>query len=84
MSDLLAALPVVKRNQYFIPATECLVRICKAFPPLREEVTSLLLKLGKISLSQMKKSSGVGMCYLKFCFTISSDFKISALLKKLL
>lgn len=59
MSDLLAALPVVKRNQYFIPATECLVRICKAFPPLREEVTSLLLKLGKISLSQMKKSSGV-------------------------
>ena len=60
MDNLLAGLPAAKRNQFFVPALESLVRICKAFPPLRVDVTDLLLKLGKVSSSQLSKSSLTG------------------------
>ncbi|XP_012557511.2 integrator complex subunit 2 isoform X1 [Hydra vulgaris] len=55
VSDLLMALPVSKRNQFFVPALSCFTRICKAFPPLRNEVVKLLLSIGKIAASQLSK-----------------------------
>jgi len=67
MHDLLAALPVSKRNQLFVPALGCLQRICRAFPPIREEVTVLLLKIGRIGLSQLNKSSLTGKSFTFFC-----------------
>ncbi|XP_066936944.1 integrator complex subunit 2-like isoform X1 [Clytia hemisphaerica] len=57
MKDLLCALPVAKRNQFFVPALCCLQRICKAFPPIREEVVALLLQIGRIAISQQNKTS---------------------------
>ena len=60
LNNLLAALPVAKRNQFFVSALPSLVRICKAFPPLREETTELLLKIGKVAVSQLNKSSLTG------------------------
>lgn len=63
MDDMLAALPVAKRNQFFVPALKCLARISKAFPPVREEVTELLLKLGRVAFSQVNKTSFLGKLF---------------------
>jgi len=57
LCDLLLTLPTVKRNQFFVPSLTCLLRISKAFPPLREDITDLLLKLGKIANSQLDKNA---------------------------
>lgn len=66
MNDLLAALPVAKRNQFFVPALGCMERMSKAFPPIREEITDLLLKIGRIGFSQLSNSSLTPISMVKF------------------
>ena len=57
IKSLLAGLPASKRNQFFVPALETLVRFCKAFPPLRTDITEFLLKVSKVASSQLSKTS---------------------------
>ena len=60
MTDLLCALPIAKRNQFFVPALGCLQRFCKAFPPIRPEVVTLLLQIGRVAISQLNKGTLTG------------------------
>ncbi|XP_053213228.1 LOW QUALITY PROTEIN: integrator complex subunit 2-like [Panonychus citri] len=50
---LLSILESEKREQFFIPVAPALVRMCKPFPPLKEDAINLLLKLGQIQLSRL-------------------------------
>ncbi|KAL1132582.1 hypothetical protein AAG570_010534 [Ranatra chinensis] len=52
LSTLLTVLPSHSRAELFLPALDCLVRICSAFPPLVEDVVSLLMQLGRICTSE--------------------------------
>lgn len=47
-----AVLPSYQRPLLFLPALPALVRMCRAFPPLAEDVAVLLLQLGRVCLSQ--------------------------------
>ncbi|EFN80684.1 Integrator complex subunit 2 [Harpegnathos saltator] len=49
---LLGVLPAEERVVLFMPVLESLTRICLAFPPLAEDITSLLLQLGRVSSAQ--------------------------------
>ncbi|XP_064461086.1 integrator complex subunit 2-like [Ornithodoros turicata] len=49
---LLGVLPGYQRPLLFLPSLPALVRMCKAFPPLSEDVSILLLQLGRVCLSQ--------------------------------
>ncbi|XP_072034600.1 integrator complex subunit 2-like [Amphiura filiformis] len=53
MSTLLAVLPEEKLSQFFLPTLPALIRICQAFPPMYEDVTSLLIQIGRMVSSQM-------------------------------
>ncbi|XP_071790085.1 integrator complex subunit 2-like [Asterias amurensis] len=53
MSTLLTVLPSEKLCQFFLPTLPSLVRICQAFPPMYEDVTSLLTQIGRMCISRM-------------------------------
>ncbi|XP_053600461.1 integrator complex subunit 2 [Plodia interpunctella] len=59
LSTLLSVLPSDLRLELFQPALKSLVRICTAFPSLLEDITSLLLQLGRICESQ----ASLGHCW---------------------
>ncbi|VVC92951.1 unnamed protein product [Leptidea sinapis] len=59
LSTLLSVLPSDLRLELFQPVLKSLVRICIAFPSLLEDVTSLLLQLGRICESQ----ASLGHCW---------------------
>lgn len=59
LSTLLSVLPSDLRLELFQPVLKSLVRICTAFPSLLEDVTSLLLQLGRICESQ----ASLGHCW---------------------
>lgn len=40
------------RTELFTPALPALVRVCEAFPPLVDDVVSLLLQVGRVCLSE--------------------------------
>lgn len=52
LSVLLSVLPCDLRVDLFQPVLPSLVRICTAFPPLLEDITSLLMQLGRVCESQ--------------------------------
>lgn len=52
LSTLMSVLPSDLRLELFHPTLKSLVRICTAFPCLIEDITSLLLQLGRICESQ--------------------------------
>ncbi|KAK9504230.1 hypothetical protein O3M35_010608 [Rhynocoris fuscipes] len=52
LSTLFSVLPKQNRKEMFIGTRNCLVRICRAFPPLVEDVCSLLFQLGRICKSE--------------------------------
>lgn len=52
LSTLLAVLPSWSRSELFGPCLPALVRICEAFPPLVDDVISLLMQLGRICMSE--------------------------------
>lgn len=55
--SLAVALPARKRTQFFLPVMPCLLRICTAFPPLREEASEILITLGSLTHTQLNKES---------------------------
>ncbi|XP_063376210.1 integrator complex subunit 2 [Cydia fagiglandana] len=59
LSTLLSVLPSDLRLELFQPVLKSLVRICTAFPSLLEDITSLLLQLGRICESQ----ASLGHCW---------------------
>lgn len=59
LSTLLSVLPSDLRLELFQPVLKSLVRICTAFPSLLEDITSLLLQLGRICESQ----ASLGYCW---------------------
>lgn len=50
-------LPSWSRAELFGPCLPALVRICEAFPPLVDDVVSLLMQLGRICMSEVSLSS---------------------------
>ncbi|XP_004929281.1 integrator complex subunit 2 [Bombyx mori] len=59
LSTLLSVLPSDLRLELFQPVLKSLERICIAFPSLLEDITSLLLQLGRICESQ----ASLGHCW---------------------
>ncbi|XP_028176807.1 integrator complex subunit 2 [Ostrinia furnacalis] len=59
LSTLLSVLPCDLRLELFQPVLKSLVRICVAFPSLLDDITSLLLQLGRICESQ----ASLGHCW---------------------
>ncbi|XP_038059605.1 integrator complex subunit 2-like [Patiria miniata] len=53
MSTLLTVLPSESLCQFFLPTLPSLVRICQAFPPMYEDVTSLLTQIGRMCVSRL-------------------------------
>ncbi|XP_034948170.1 integrator complex subunit 2 isoform X2 [Chelonus insularis] len=49
---LLGVLPARDRVILFMPVLSALTRMCLAFPPLAEDITGLLLQLGRVSSAQ--------------------------------
>lgn len=81
MTDLLCALPIAKRNQFFVPALGCLQRFCKAFPPIRSEVVTLLLQIGRVAISQLNKGKLTGKIF--FLYFEHSFLSLSLFVKRL-
>ena len=54
---IISVLPSWSRAELFAPCLPALVRICEAFPPLVDDVISLLMQLGRICMSEESLSS---------------------------
>lgn len=50
-------LPSENRAELFFPTLPALVRICEAFPPLVEDIVSLLMQLGRVCVSEASLNS---------------------------
>uniref|UniRef100_A0A8C2Q6T6 Integrator complex subunit 2 n=1 Tax=Cyprinus carpio TaxID=7962 RepID=A0A8C2Q6T6_CYPCA len=53
MGTLLTVQTRVKRFAFFMPTLPCLVSFCKAFPPLFDDVMSLLVQVGQVSAADV-------------------------------
>uniref|UniRef100_A0A8C4SC60 Integrator complex subunit 2 n=2 Tax=Erpetoichthys calabaricus TaxID=27687 RepID=A0A8C4SC60_ERPCA len=53
MGTLLTVLTRAKRFTFFMPTLPCLVSFCQAFPPLYDDVTSLLVQIGQVCASDV-------------------------------
>ncbi|XP_075445758.1 integrator complex subunit 2 isoform X2 [Ascaphus truei] len=53
MGTLLSVLTQAKRYSFFIPTLPCLVFFCQAFPPLYEDIMSLLIQIGQVCASNV-------------------------------
>uniref|UniRef100_A0A671RQ19 Integrator complex subunit 2-like n=1 Tax=Sinocyclocheilus anshuiensis TaxID=1608454 RepID=A0A671RQ19_9TELE len=53
MGTLLTVLTRAKRFAFFMPTLPCLVSFCKAFPPLFDDVMSLLVQVGQVSAADV-------------------------------
>lgn len=53
MGTLLTVLTQAKRFVFFMPTLLCLVPFCQAFPPLYEDVMSLLIQIGQVCASNV-------------------------------
>ncbi|XP_029467424.1 integrator complex subunit 2 isoform X1 [Rhinatrema bivittatum] len=53
MGTLLTVLTKVKRYAFFMPTLPCLVSFCQAFPPLYEDIMSLLIQIGQVCASDV-------------------------------
>ncbi|XP_026287192.1 integrator complex subunit 2 [Frankliniella occidentalis] len=58
LSTLLAVLPNNSRVKLYGRALPALVRICRAFPPLIEDVVSLLMQLGRVCMAVASLDTG--------------------------
>ncbi|KAL4223618.1 Integrator complex subunit 2 [Mactra antiquata] len=59
MFAMIGVLDSKKRSEFFLETLPYLVKICKAFPPLCEDVTSLLIQIGRVCVSHMTSTSNV-------------------------
>uniref|UniRef100_A0A4W5PFP5 Integrator complex subunit 2 n=1 Tax=Hucho hucho TaxID=62062 RepID=A0A4W5PFP5_9TELE len=53
MATLLTVLTRAKRFSFFMPTLPCLVAFCQAFPPLYDDVATLLVQLGQVCASDV-------------------------------
>ncbi|NP_001025696.1 integrator complex subunit 2 [Xenopus tropicalis] len=53
MGTLLTVLTQAKRFLFFMPTLPCLVSFCQAFPPLYEDIMSLLIQIGQVCASNV-------------------------------
>ncbi|XP_010220882.1 PREDICTED: integrator complex subunit 2 [Tinamus guttatus] len=53
MGTLLTVLTQSKRYAFFMPTLPCLVSFCQAFPPLYEDIMSLLIQVGQVCASDV-------------------------------
>ncbi|XP_078235418.1 integrator complex subunit 2 [Pogona vitticeps] len=53
MGTLLTVLTEAKRYIFFMPTLPCLVSFCQAFPPLYEDIVSLLIQIGQVCASDV-------------------------------
>ncbi|KAL8199110.1 UNVERIFIED_CONTAM: Integrator complex subunit 2, partial [Gekko kuhli] len=53
MGTLLTVLTRAKRFSFFMPTMPCLVSFCQAFPPLYEDIVSLLIQIGQVCASDV-------------------------------
>ncbi|XP_051972929.1 integrator complex subunit 2-like [Xyrauchen texanus] len=53
MGTLLTVLTRAKRFTFFMPTLPCLVSFCKAFPPVFDDVMSLLVQVGQVSAADV-------------------------------
>uniref|UniRef100_A0A8C5UGN5 Integrator complex subunit 2 n=1 Tax=Malurus cyaneus samueli TaxID=2593467 RepID=A0A8C5UGN5_9PASS len=53
MGTLLTVLTQAKRYTFFMPTLPCLVSFCQAFPPLYEDIMSLLIQIGQVCASDV-------------------------------
>uniref|UniRef100_A0A4W3JCT6 Integrator complex subunit 2 n=1 Tax=Callorhinchus milii TaxID=7868 RepID=A0A4W3JCT6_CALMI len=53
MQTILTVLTQAKRFAFFMPTLPCLVSFCRAFPPLYDDVTSLLIQIGQVCASHV-------------------------------
>ncbi|XP_063002455.1 integrator complex subunit 2 [Elgaria multicarinata webbii] len=53
MGTLLTVLTEAKRYAFFMPTLPCLVSFCQAFPPLYEDIMSLLIQIGQVCASDV-------------------------------
>lgn len=63
LSTLLGVFPSSSRGKLFAPALPALVRICEAFPPLTEDVVSLLMQLGRVCVSETSLTGAIQVEY---------------------
>ena len=53
ISFSLIVLTQTKRYAFFMPTLPCLVSFCQAFPPLYEDIMSLLIQIGQVCASDV-------------------------------
>uniref|UniRef100_A0A8C3T4N0 Integrator complex subunit 2 n=1 Tax=Chelydra serpentina TaxID=8475 RepID=A0A8C3T4N0_CHESE len=53
MGTLLTVLTQTKRYAFFMPTLPCLVSFCQAFPPLYDDIMSLLIQIGQVCASDV-------------------------------
>ncbi|KAJ8044197.1 Integrator complex subunit 2 [Holothuria leucospilota] len=53
MSTLLSVLSGLRWREFFSATAPCLANICTAFPPMYDDVTSLLIQIGRIAHSRL-------------------------------
>ncbi|KAJ4443075.1 hypothetical protein ANN_04725 [Periplaneta americana] len=78
LSTLLGVLPSWSRSELFGPCLPALVRICEAFPPLVDDVVSLLMQLGRICMSEASLTVRRDGSVISSMTGGNSDGKISA------
>lgn len=59
MFAMIGVLDAKKRVEFFRQTLPYLVKICQAFPPLCEDVTSLLIQIGRVCLSHLTCTSNI-------------------------
>ena len=56
---LFAVLEAGNKVEFFLETVPYLVKVCQAFPPMFEDVTSLLLQLGRVCVSHLSCDSNI-------------------------
>ncbi|GAB1607223.1 integrator complex subunit 2-like [Argonauta hians] len=59
MFTVLGALSAEERAEFLIKTVPSLVLICQAFPPLCEDVNSLLMQIGRVSMATLSSTSNI-------------------------
>ena len=50
-------LEATRRVEFFSETLPCMAKVCQAFPPLCEDVTTLLAQIGRVCLSHIASTS---------------------------
>lgn len=53
MASCFAVLSGIRWGEFYYATTPCLANICTAFPPMYDDVTSLLVQIGRIAHSRL-------------------------------